>query len=148
MSEEKIQELFPFFAYRYSQQINPERYKDADTAEEWSKILQSHEEDMSAIMTAAQQLSDEEWAEIEKAYTQSAEQSQQDEVQFAKKGAKLKKLQEFKKVSTKIPEAKKGMKTKKKTCKCGCNLVLTKEAGGKITETCACKCGGKMKKKK
>ena len=50
---------------------------------------------------------------------------------MAKKGAKLKKLQEFKK------GAKMG---KKKKCACGCDLVSKKESGGAIVDTCAC-CG-------
>lgn len=50
---------------------------------------------------------------------------------MAKKGAKLKKLQEFKK------GAKMG---KKKKCACGCDLVSKKESGGAIIDTCAC-CG-------
>ena len=50
---------------------------------------------------------------------------------MAKKGAKLKKLQEFKK------GAKMG---KKKKCACGCDLISKKEFGGTIVDTCTC-CG-------
>lgn len=51
----------------------------------------------------------------------------QGQQQLAKKGAKLKNL---------------------KKCSCGCDLILTKEQGGKITSKCACNCkGNKMKKK-
>ena len=50
---------------------------------------------------------------------------------MAKKGAKLKKLQEFKK------GAKMG---KKKKCACGCDLVSKKESGGTIVDACTC-CG-------
>lgn len=50
----------------------------------------------------------------------------------AAKGAKLKQLQN----------------SKKRKCSCGCDLVITRGKGGKITETCSCNCkGGKMKKK-
>jgi len=44
---------------------------------------------------------------------------------------------------------KKKLATKggKKKCSCGCDMILSKAAGGKVIETCACKCGGKMKKK-
>ena len=48
------------------------------------------------------------------------------QIEMARKGAKLKKLK------------KGGMKSKK--CKCGCNLTMKKEAGGKIKEVCACGC--------
>lgn len=83
-----------------------------------------------------------------------------DQQQYAKKGAKLKKLKDqsaIKKANKEITKAisnpvitqgKSGMKTKKRKCACGCDLVLSKEKGGKITEKCACNCkGGKMKKK-
>ena len=35
-----------------------------------------------------------------------------------------------------------------KKCSCGCELITSKEDGGKMTSTCACKCGGKIKPKK
>lgn len=51
-------------------------------------------------------------------------------------------------VLTKAKGAKLVKKGGKKKCSCGCEMVLSKAAGGKVIETCACKCGGKMKKKK
>lgn len=54
---------------------------------------------------------------------------------MAKKGAKLKKLQEFKK------GAKMG---KKKKCACGCDLVTKKEKGGNLVQSCACGCKPKL----
>ena len=56
------------------------------------------------------------------AYIESTQTPEQ--VEMAKKGAKLKQLKN----------------TKKRKCKCGCNLILSKEAGGKIVEKCACGC--------
>ncbi len=52
-----------------------------------------------------------------------------EQIEMARKGAKLKKLK------------KGGMKSKK--CKCGCNLIMKKEAGGTIVEVCACGCKNK-----
>lgn len=50
-----------------------------------------------------------------------------EQIEMAKKGAKLKKL-----------------KSKKmRKCKCGCNLILSKEAGGVIVEKCSCGCKNK-----
>lgn len=49
-------------------------------------------------------------------------------VEMAKKGAKLKKLKKY----------KKGAPIKK--CSCGCNMVTTKEAGGKLVSKCECGC--------
>lgn len=50
-----------------------------------------------------------------------------EQIEMAKKGAKLKKL-----------------KSKQKRCKCGCSMEIHEE-GGKITETCTC-CGNKITK--
>lgn len=51
------------------------------------------------------------------------------QIEMARKGAKLKKLKKLKKG---------GIKSRK--CKCGCNLIMKKEAGGTIVEVCACGC--------
>ena len=52
-----------------------------------------------------------------------------EQIEMARKGAKLKKLK------------KGGMKSKK--CKCGCDLIMKKEAGGTFVEVCACGCKNK-----
>lgn len=62
--------------------------------------------------------------------------TEEEEVEFAKKGTKIKALLQF----------KKGGKSK---CACGCSLVKSKSAGGKIVSKCACGCkttktGGKI----
>jgi hypothetical protein len=59
-------------------------------------------------------------------------------------------------VTQRVPNNSEGGKVKsklvpkggKKKCSCGCEMIKSKAAGGKVIETCACKCGGKMKKKK
>lgn len=53
--------------------------------------------------------------------------SDPEEIELAKKGAKLKQLKN----------------KKMRKCKCGCNLTLKKEAGGTIVEVCACGCKNK-----
>jgi hypothetical protein len=55
-----------------------------------------------------------------------------EQIEMARKGAKLKKLQKLKKG---------GIKSRK--CKCGCDLIMKKEAGGTIVEVCACGCKNK-----
>lgn len=50
-----------------------------------------------------------------------------EEIELAKKGAKLKQLKN----------------KKMRKCKCGCNLTLKKETGGTIVEVCACGCKNK-----
>lgn len=129
MTEEKKKQLFPYFAYLYSQQLNPEKYGNAESIEEWTSLIQESPEDIEEITSAASGLSDDDWAEIEAQYN---EEQSSDEVEMAKKGAKLKKLKEFKK------GAKMG---KKKKCACGCDLISKKEFGGTIVDTCTC-CGG------
>lgn len=49
-------------------------------------------------------------------------------VEMAKKGAKLKQLKKY----------KKGNPIKK--CSCGCDMITSKEAGGKLVSKCACGC--------
>lgn len=55
-----------------------------------------------------------------------------EQIEMARKGAKLKKLKKLKKG---------GIKSRK--CKCGCDLIMKKEAGGTIVEVCACGCKNK-----
>lgn len=124
MDNTKKEELFPYFAYLYSQQLDPEKYGQAASIEEWTNLIQSNEEDINAIAAAAEEMTDEEWAQLEEQYiaeTQSAS------AQFAAKGAKLKKL-------------KSG--GKKKKCSCGCDII-SRKVGGKIVERCSCGCDTK-----
>lgn len=55
-----------------------------------------------------------------------------EQIEMARKGAKLKKLKKLKKG---------GIKSRK--CKCGCDLIMKKEAGGTVVEVCACGCKNK-----
>ena len=139
MTEEKKKELFPFFAYLYSQQLNPEKYGATSSIEEWSQLLKENEEDINAIVQSAENMSDEEWANIEKQYSATQASDSAEQTMYAKKGAKLKKLS--------------AMKSKK--CKCGCAMITAKEEGGKLSMKCSCGCsmkkkeeGGKMEPKK
>ena len=62
------------------------------------------------------------------AYIESKQSPEQ--VEMARKGAKLKNLQKLKKGTA-------------KKCKCGCDLIIKKEKGGTITEVCSCGCKAK-----
>lgn len=143
MTEERKQELFPYFAYMYSQQLDPDKYGSVGSIDEWSSLIQDNQNDMNQITEAASQLSDEEWDNLEQEYSadvsapsedQSTQSINQDAA-YAKKGAKLKRLKEF---SNKSQMMKSG--GKKKKCECGCAVVTKKEKGGKIVDTCSC-CG-------
>lgn len=68
---------------------------------------------------------------------ESETSTDEDQAVLAKKGAKLKKLQDFKNKSPK--------KTKK--CSCGCDMISKKEKGGKMVEVCACGCHASKTKK-
>jgi len=87
-------------------------------------LIKDNQDDIDKITEAAGQLGDEDWDQLDKQYTDSQQQSQDSDLQFAAKGAKLKKL--------------KATKTAK--CSCGCELITTKEEGGKISTKCACGC--------
>lgn len=58
MTEEKKKQLFPYFAYLYSQQLNPEKYGNAESIEEWTSLIQESPEDIEEITNAASGLSD------------------------------------------------------------------------------------------
>lgn len=59
MTDERKKELFPYFAYLYSQQINPDKYGSVSSAEEWTNLIQDNEEDLNTITEAATKLTDE-----------------------------------------------------------------------------------------
>ena len=61
----------------------------------------------------------------------------EDQAVLAKKGAKLKKLKDF----------KNKVKNKTKKCSCGCDMITKKEKGGKMVEVCACGCHASKTKK-
>ena len=126
MDETKKKELFPYFAYLYSQQMNPEKYGQIESMEEWIKTIQESEDDTQQIIQAAEQLTDEDWENLDEQYSQ---QKEANNAILAAKGAKLKKL-----------------KSKAKKCKCGCDMVTVKEKGGKMISKCSCGCGGDIKK--
>lgn len=124
MTDDQKKELFPFFAYVYSQKINPEKYGAASSVEEWSQLLQENSEDIDTITKAAEEMSDEDWDTLNKQYSEQRSAEAEEKVQYAKKGAKLKKLS--------------AMKSKK--CKCGCAMITSKEKGGSLVSKCACGC--------
>ena len=130
MTDDKKRELFPYFAYIYSQQLDPERYGQVESIEDWTNLIQSNQADIEKITQAAEQLSDEEWDALDQQYTEQAKASEDQQVISAKKGAKLMKL-------------KKGAKK----CKCGCDMITAKADGGKLVSKCACGCDVKKKEK-
>lgn len=141
MTDERKQQLFPYFAYMYSQQLDPDKYGSINSIDEWSDMIQDNQDDMTQITSAASQLSDDEWDQLEKQYTDEAgsdeNQNVNQDAAYAKKGMKLKKLQDMKKSSKPELMKKGGMKKK---CECGCAVVSKKEKGGQIVEACSC-CG-------
>lgn len=130
MTNDKKRELFPYFAYIYSQQLDPEKYGQVESIEDWTNLIQSNQADIEKITQAAEQLSDEEWDALDQQYTEQAKASEDQQVISAKKGAKLMKL-------------KKGAKK----CKCGCDMITAKADGGKLVSKCACGCDVKKKEK-
>lgn len=120
MDDERKKELFPYFAYMYSQQMDPDTYGSVNSIEDWTNLIQNNEEDMNKITSAAEALSDDDWDNLDKQYTEQTEEEEKQATIFAAKGAKLKKLRQ---------SAKK--------CACGCKTVMVKE-GGRMVEKCPC----------
>lgn len=153
--DKKKQELLPFFAYLYLNKLDPEKYKSLTSPEEWTVVIQ---ENKDIISKAAAQLTDEDWESLSLQYEESQKKNPA-QIQLDKKGAKLKKLKQssVKNANQEITNAisnpvitqgKEGLKIKKQKCSCGCDLILSKDKGGKLISTCACNCkGGKIKKK-
>lgn len=94
MDKEQKQKLFPYFAYLYSQEMNPEKYGDVTSIDEWMNLIQENEEDINAITEAADQLTDEDWEDLDAQYT---EQISEKSAVMAKKGASLKRLRDVEK---------------------------------------------------
>lgn len=146
--EEINKELLTYFMYLKSIELDPDKYGSLGSIEEWSNAIKENKSDADLIIAAASELSEQDWESLNKQYMELQEKKEQDLIQSAAKGARLKELKEQKNT---VPAAKKGMpipKKKKKKCSCGCDMLVSKAAGGKLTEVCACKCGGKMKKSK
>ena len=142
MTDEKREQLLPYFAFLYSQQLNPEKYGNLESMEEWSQLIQDDEETLNIINDAVDQLTDEDWTMLENQYNEAQENSNQSKESvslYAKNGAKLEKLKNLR-------SYKKGGEVKK--CSCGCDMVSVKEKGGKIVTKCACGCSTKKPKKK
>ena len=59
VTNEKKKSIFPYFAYKYSKVINPERYNISDI-EQWTQTLERNQNDIEQITDAATNLSDEE----------------------------------------------------------------------------------------
>ena len=139
METEKKQKLLPYFAFLYSKQVNPEKYESVDNMEEWSSLIESDEETLSKINQVVEELTDEDWNIIESRYNDEFKKADTKNAvaQFAKNGAKLDTL---KKLSS--------YKSGGKKCKCGCELVVSKEEGGKLVSKCACGCESKKLPKK
>lgn len=145
MTNEKKKELFPYFAWVYSKQMDPGKYGETDEYEEWAKVIEDNPKDIEVIAEAASTLTDEQWSALGEDYQSMTEEAPAEEVETedveepieAKKGAKLENLK-------KLQSLKKGKALGAKKCGCGCAMVTAKEKGGKIVSKCSCGC--KMKK--
>lgn len=131
IDDERKKELFPYYAYKKSLEMDIDKYGPGENnLEKWSEIIRDNKEDLDAIISAYAEESPEVLAQYDEEYSKL-----QENAAYAKKGGTLKKI--TKKISKPM-----------KKCECGCAKVLKKESGGKISSVCACGCGGKMKKKK
>jgi len=142
MTNEKKKELFPYFAWTYSKELDPAKYGEITDFEEWAKVIESNPKDIEKITEAASKLTEEDWEAIgtdmqELSKKEPAVEESIDEPKIARKGAKLKQLK-------KLQSYKKGKNIGVRKCSCGCAMVATKGKGGKMTSKCSCGC--KLKK--
>lgn len=126
MNKEQVEKLLPYFAYKYSKQLNPNKYGKA-SMEEWANLIEQSPEDEKAIIEAAKSLTDEDWTKLDQEYTSETNTN----ITSAKRGAKIEYLKKLK---------TKESKSKAKKCACGCDMIDKKEKGGKIVSTCSCGC--------
>ena len=149
---EENKELRNFFKWLFLAKINKEKYGEIKSSEELHQALVDNPEDSKQVhaqlnnysdeelMTFAEQLKNQQPDEGNESGNE--ENNEESEIEQAKKGTKLnnlKKLQKYKKGSTTKPVKK---------CACGCDIVATHEAGGKIIEKCSCGCDVKGSKDK
>ena len=127
MTDERKQQLVSIYAFLKSRELNPEKYGEVEDPEKWAAIIGEDPEMVKTLTDEMSNLPEEYWNELDQQYSDTSQ------VQSAKNGAKLENLK-------KLQTYKKGSKMKSKKCACGCDLVETKEAGGKITSKCACGC--------
>jgi hypothetical protein len=143
MTKEEKNQLVPFFGLVYYMTTNNYPELTEEVTNNFIQKLESDENFNTEISQAAADETgkyDEFWKKAADLYNQQAAESKITSAKFGTKFNKIKLLQEF----------KKGGKSSKKKCKCGCELVSVKEKGGKMVEQCACNCGGgkvKMKAK-
>ncbi|MDA3856315.1 MAG: hypothetical protein PF569_08710 [Candidatus Woesearchaeota archaeon] len=121
MDEEQRKELYNLFRLLFAAQVDSDKYSQVESYEELNTLLEQNPTDKSAVEQTMNKYTEEELLQI-------AANLQGEDVESAKKGKKLE-------YAKKLRSYKKGQK-----CKCGCDLVLTKESGGKLTQKCACGC--------
>lgn len=138
--EQMLQYFAPLYIlnklYKEDGLSNPEKYKNDSAFLAEIERLQNQDEDLIAeISNAASDTSgkfNNVWEKANELVNSPT---------YAKDGAKLDYIKS-------LNSYKKGKKIKPVKCKCGCEMVEAKEAGGKIVSKCACNCGGgKIKKK-
>lgn len=137
MNEQEMIAIVGDFAQRYFGQLlgKEEAELEAELTDDSGSIKEEYAMRLQELIPS---LGEEFWEmyqeDPDQAVTSLIEQEQS--ASMYKKGGKLEYLKLL----------KKGGKMNKKKCACGCDLVISKGDGGKLTSTCACKCGGKLEK--
>lgn len=124
MEDTTKKELFPYFAYSYSKENYPDKYGAIQDFDKWHNLISEDSEILNEITQAAMDLEDGAWEKLNKIFRDRKDDG--GGIQEAKYGAKLNNLKKLRAVKTK----KKGGKTTK--CSCGCDLVVSKAAGGAV----------------
>lgn len=137
MTKEEKQKLIPLFGYAYYMRNRKRSDKfDETTAKEFLTAIKTDAKLADEIANAAKDPGnryDTIWSKAEELATEQIEETQSMQpTQTAKSGAKLEKLKKLRALKTPV----------KKKCKCGCDMITVKAAGGKMTSQCSCNCGG------
>lgn len=121
MDQETKVTLRNLFKLVFASNKDKDKYSKVESFEELDEILAANPEDNAAVEEAINSYTDEELLSM-------AAELKEELTPVAKSGGKVEYL-------GKLQKYKKGKK-----CKCGCDLIFSKEDGGKITQKCACGC--------
>jgi len=111
----------------FAAKMNPEKYSNVESFDELDSLLAESPEELEAVMAGMEPYSDDEIINFVSSL------SENEDVTYAKNGSKL----------DYISSLRKGKKVSTKKCACGCDIVTTKEKGGKMVSKCACGCKNK-----
>lgn len=86
------QNLLTYFIYKKSIELDPDKYGNLQSIEEWGDTIKSNQQDIDLILSQAKELTDADWDNLNAEYMKLQDKSEQEQIQYAAKGARLKYL--------------------------------------------------------